>query len=93
MLSRHGTRYPDGILIEKISKLTEYAKNIQNEKSSLCLEDIKVLKEWTYSLIKNDSCMLNSQGVSDLSSLGIRLKSAYKDIFDEAYNPATYEVL
>lgn len=93
MLSRHGTRHPHEDQIEKITKLIDLAKNINSENASLCSEDIKALKKWNFSLTKNDSCILNSQGIRDLSSLGIRLKSVYKDIFDEAYNPTTYQVI
>lgn len=93
MLSRHGTRHPEEHQIDKISKLTEYAKKISIDNSSLCQEDIDMIKKWTYNLNKNDSCMLNSQGVRDLSSLGIRLKNVYKDIFNEDFNLATYNVI
>lgn len=92
LLSRHGTRHPDADIINEISSLNEF-KNEITENSNLCKEDIEAIKTWIFNLTKQDGNRLNSQGVKDLSSLGLRLKSLYKDIFDQPYNPITYSVI
>ncbi|XP_022180136.1 multiple inositol polyphosphate phosphatase 1-like isoform X2 [Myzus persicae] len=90
--TKHGTRNPGRDSIDNISNLNEYKNNITNN-SSLCKEDFEAIKTWVFNLTEKDQNKLNSQGVIDLSSLGLRLQSLYKDIFDEPYNPITYNVL
>jgi len=75
-----------------MSNLNELKNNITNN-SSLCKEDFEAIKTWIFNLTEKDENKLNSQGVIDLSSLGLRLQSSYKDIFDEPYNPITYNVI
>ncbi|CAH1736207.1 multiple inositol polyphosphate phosphatase 1-like [Aphis gossypii] len=92
MLSRHGTRHPGRDTIHKISNLNEYKNNLTNN-SSLCKEDFEAIKTWVFNLTEKDEYKLNSQGINDLSSLGLRLQSLYEDIFNQPYNPMTYSVL
>lgn len=73
-------------------ELFEYQNQLSN-KSSLCQKDIEAIKKWDFNLTVSDGYKLNSQGVIDLSSLGLRLKNAYKDIFNEPYNSTTYKVI
>jgi len=91
LLSRHGTRHPSADIIDKISSLTHYKHQI-TENSTLCKEDIDAIKEWNFSLTKQDGNKLNSQGIDDLSSLGSRLRHLYKDVFNEHYNTQTFKV-
>ncbi|XP_025191415.1 multiple inositol polyphosphate phosphatase 1-like [Melanaphis sacchari] len=92
LLSRHGTRHPSRTVIDKISNLKEYTKII-TDNSSLCKEDFDAIKTWIFNLTEKDENKLNSQGVNDLLSLGLRLQSVYEDIFNQPYNPITYSVL
>lgn len=91
-MSRHGTRHPAAKVIDKISKLTKYTSTI-TEKSTLCKEDIEAIKSWEFDLTKADGNMLNSRGVDDMRSLGLRLRTVYSDVFDEPYNPTTYKAI
>lgn len=59
----------------------------------MCKDDINAIKSWKLNLTENDDNKLNSQGAEDLSSLGFRLKDAYKDIFDEPYSPTKFNVI
>lgn len=92
LLSRHGTRHPGSATINNISNLNEYKNNLTNN-SSLCKEDFEAIKTWIFNLTEKDGDKLNSQGINDLSSLGLRLQSLYEDIFDQPYNSITYSVL
>jgi len=92
LLSRHGTRHPGRDTINKISNLHEYKNNLTNN-SSLCKEDFEAIKTWVFNLTEKDENKLNSQGINDLSSLGLRLRSLYEDIFNQPYNPITYSVI
>lgn len=92
LLSRHGTRHPGSPSIHKISNLNKYRNNLTNN-LSLCKEDFEAIKTWIFNLTEKDGDKLNSQGVNDLLSLGLRLQSLYEDIFDQPYNPITYRVI
>ncbi|XP_060852702.1 multiple inositol polyphosphate phosphatase 1-like [Rhopalosiphum padi] len=92
LLSRHGTRHPGSDTINKISNLNEYKNNLTNN-SNLCKEDFEAIKTWIFNLTEKDEDRLNTQGVNDLLSLGSRLQSLYKDIFNQPYNPNIYRVL
>lgn len=90
-MSRHGTRHPAGVVIERMYNLLEYRNKTDN--SSLCQSDIVALKNWNIFLTKKDGNILNSQGIDDLTSLGSRLRDVYPDIFNEPYNPETFKVI
>jgi len=92
LLSRHGTRHPGSDTIDKISNLNEHKNNLTNN-SNLCKEDFEAIKTWIFNLTEKDGDKLNSQGVNDLLSLGLRLQNLYTDIFDQPYNPITYSVV
>lgn len=68
-------------------------KNQLSDTSNLCQKDIEAIKKWDFNLTVTDGYKLNSQGFIDLSSLGLRLKNAYKDIFNEPYNSTIYKVI
>ncbi|VVC24780.1 Histidine phosphatase superfamily,Histidine phosphatase superfamily, clade-2,Histidine acid [Cinara cedri] len=92
LLSRHGTRNPANAIIDKIAKLNEYKYKI-TENSSLSKDEIEAIHTWQLNLTQTDSNELNSQGVEDMSSLGLRLQQSYAEIFNEPYNSGNFEVL
>lgn len=92
LLSRHGTRHPAASVIGKIASLTYY-KNQIIENSTLCQADLEAIKKWDFNLTEKDGNKLNSQGVDDLLSLGLKFKNLYPDIFNEPYNPETFKVI
>lgn len=91
-MSRHGTRHPTDVIIDRIYELFKYRSQLSN-KSSLCQEDIEAIQKWDFNLTMSDGNKLNSQGFIDLSSLGLRLKNAFEDIFNEPYNSTIYKVI
>lgn len=88
MLSRHGTRHPSEVLIDRMNKLYAH-KNTLTDKSSLCQKDQEAIKNWKLNLTIVDGYTLNNQGIIDLLSLGSRLRNSYGDIFNI---PTTYRV-
>lgn len=91
LLSRHGTRHPHFTIIDNIAKLNEY-KNKITENSSMSKDEIEAIQTWQFNLTELDGNQLNSQGIDDLLSLGLKLRQSYAEIFNETYNSENFEV-
>lgn len=89
LLTRHGTRFPEPEVDERMRELTQTViKVIQNHdvdhNGELCRDDLEALKNWHYSYQSKDLGELAEEGKSDLRILAGSYKIGLPELFANA---------
>ena len=91
LLSRHGTRYPSKQGIKLMNEvIPTILENIDESKTKLCPEDLKLMNEWNSNAVENQAKNLHPEGELELLNLGENYQNFLPDLLNEDYHDQDY---
>ncbi|KAI4456534.1 multiple inositol polyphosphate phosphatase-related [Holotrichia oblita] len=99
MLTRHGTRNPNVLQIQKMQGYLPILKDIILERNSnisssnLVESDIELFQNWYPSVNEKDSKKLTIEGEHEMLELAERMQARFPDLLPPVYSNTSYKVM